>query len=104
MQILDFATGHLMAFATAVALRRQAIEGGSWHVMLSLAQTAAWLRSLGRIEDGFAVSKPDMAPFIETVDSGFGRLSALTHSARLERTRARWTRPSMPPGSHPPNW
>lgn len=104
MQILDFATGHLMAFATAVALRRQAIEGGSWHVMLSLAQTAAWLRSLGRIEDGFAVSKPDMAPFIETVDSGFGRLSALTHSARFERTRARWTRPSMPPGSHPPNW
>ena len=72
--------------------------------MLSLAQTAAWLRSLGRIEDGFAVSKPDMAPFIETVDSGFGRLSALTHSARFERTRARWTWPSMPPGSHPPNW
>jgi len=85
-------------------LRRQAIEGGSWHVMLSLAQTAAWLRSLGRVDNGFAASKPDVAPFIETVDSGFGRLSAFTHSARLERTPAHWNRPSMPPGSHPPRW
>lgn len=104
MQILDFATGHLMAFATAVALRRQAIEGGSWQVTLSLARTAAWLRSLGRVDNGFAASKPDVAPFIETVDSGFGRLSAFTHSARLERTPAHWNRPSMPPGSHPPRW
>lgn len=104
MQILDFATGHLMAFACAVALYRQAIEGGSWHVTLSLAQTAAWLRSLGRVSDGFAVTRPDIAPFVETVDSGFGRLGALTHSAIFERTPARWTRPSMPPGSHPPRW
>ena len=62
MQILDFATGHLMAFASAVALFRQATEGGSWHVTLSLAQTAAWLRSLGRVSNGFAVTRPDIAP------------------------------------------
>ena len=30
--------------------------------------------------------------------------AALTHSAQFERTPARWRRPSVPPGSHPPQW
>ena len=35
---------------------------------------------------------------------GFGELIALRHSAQLARTPARWARPSMPPGTHPPLW
>ncbi len=104
MQILDYATGHLMAFAAATALRRQALEGGSWHVRLSLAQTGHWIRNLGRLENGFAVARPDRAPYLETAASGFGELVALRHSAQLERTPGRWARPSMPPGTHPPIW
>ncbi len=104
MQILDYATGHLMAFAAAAALRRQTIEGGSWHVRLSLAQTGHWIRNLGRVANGFAVARPDRAPYLETAASGFGELVALRHSARLARTPARWGRPSMPPGTHPPIW
>jgi crotonobetainyl-CoA:carnitine CoA-transferase CaiB-like acyl-CoA transferase len=104
MQILDYATGHLMAFAAAVALRRQALEGGSWHVRLSLAQTGHWIRNLGRVANGFAITRPDRAPYLETAASGFGELVALLHSVQLERTPARWARPSMPPGTHPPIW
>ncbi len=104
MQILDYATGHLMAFAAAVALRRQALEGGSWHVRLSLAQTGHWIRNLGRVANGFAVARPDRTPYLEAAASGFGELVALRHSAQLERTPARWVRPSMPPGTHPPIW
>lgn len=104
MQILDYATGHLMAFAAAVALRRQALEGGSWHVRLSLAQTGHWIRNLGRVANGFAIKRPDRAPYLETAASGFGELVAVRHSAQLERTPARWARPSMPPGTHPPIW
>jgi crotonobetainyl-CoA:carnitine CoA-transferase CaiB-like acyl-CoA transferase len=104
MQILDYATGHLMAFAASVALRRQAHEGGSWHVRLSLAQTGHWIRNLGRVENGFAIARPDRAPYLETAASGFGELVALRHSVQLERTPARWARPSMPPGAHPPIW
>ena len=104
MQILDYATGHLMAFAAAAALRRQALEGGSWHLRLSLAQTGRWIRNLGRVENGFAVARPDRAPYLETAASGFGELTALRHSAQLERTPARWARPSMPPGTHLPLW
>ena len=104
MQILDQATGYLIAFGAAAALHRQQREGGSWHVQVSLAQTAHWLRALGRIEDGFAVQPPALEPWLETSASGFGALRALRHSARLSRTPAAWTRPSVPPGHSPAHW
>ena len=104
LQILDYATGHLMAFAAAVALRRQALEGGSWHVRVSLAQTGHWIRGLGRVENGFAIQRPERVPYLETSSSAFGELVALRHSAQLSRTPARWTRPSVPPGAHAAEW
>jgi crotonobetainyl-CoA:carnitine CoA-transferase CaiB-like acyl-CoA transferase len=104
MQILDHATGHLMALAACAALQRQQREGGSWHVQVSLARTGLWLRGLGRVPDGFAVDPPDFTPYLETTDSGFGRLSALRHAAQLSATPTAWERPSMPPGSHPLAW
>ncbi len=104
MQILDQATGYLIAFGAAAALWRQLREGGSWLVEVSLAQTGHWLRQLGRVPGGFEVTPPALAPWIETSDSGFGRLDAIRHSAVLGRTPAAWLRPSMPPGSSQPQW
>lgn len=104
MQILDEATGFLIAMAACAALRRQQLQGGSWHVQVSLAQTGHWLRSLGRVEHGFDIAKPDITRWLEASPSGFGELTAVRHSARLARTPARCARPSMPPGSHPPRW
>jgi hypothetical protein len=106
VQILDYATGFLMAFATQAALYRQANFGGSWHVRLSLARTGLWLRSLGRIADGFTASKPDIASFTETSESGFGKLLAMRHAARFagRELAASNLKPAMPPGSHSPQW
>lgn len=104
MQILDHATGYLMALGISAALCRQQTEGGSWHVQVSLAQTARWLRSLGRIADGFAVGKAELAPFLETTQSGFGQLCAIRHSAILARTPAAWVRACVPPGTDQPTW
>jgi hypothetical protein len=104
MQILDQASGFLIAFGAAAALHRQQREGGSWHVQLSLAQTGHWLRGLGRVADGFAVAKPELAPYLETTPSGFGMLRAVRHSAQLGRTPAAWLRASQRPGSSPPRW
>ena len=104
MQILDYASGHLMAFGASAALLRQMHEGGSWHVRVSLAQTGQWIRSLGRVPGGSAAAWPDRRPYLETTRSGFGELLAVRHSAQLSLTPARWTRPSMPPGTHPPAW
>jgi crotonobetainyl-CoA:carnitine CoA-transferase CaiB-like acyl-CoA transferase len=104
MQILDHATGYLIALGAAAALLRQQNEGGSWQVRVSLAQTGQWLRGLGRVANGFAVTPPDRAPYLEKSSSGFGDLLALRHSAELEQTPAKWVRPSMPPGSHAMGW
>ncbi len=104
MQILDQATGYLMAFGAAAALWRQRREGGSWHVQVSLAQTGHWLRGLGRLERGLHRVPPDFSPYLETTASGFGELCAVRPSARLARTPAGYALASMPPGSSPAVW
>jgi crotonobetainyl-CoA:carnitine CoA-transferase CaiB-like acyl-CoA transferase len=104
MQILDQASGYLIAAMASALVRRQQREGGSWCARVSLAQTAHWVRSLGRVEAGLAAKAPSLEPWLETVDSGFGPLRCVTHSAILSSTPARWTRPSVPPGHSPPHW
>jgi len=104
MQILDEATGYLIAFGAAAALLRQQREGGSWHVQLSLAQTGHWLRQLGRVAHGFAVPAPELEPFLETTASRWGALRGVGHSAQLGRTPAFWRRPSERPGDSLPRW
>jgi crotonobetainyl-CoA:carnitine CoA-transferase CaiB-like acyl-CoA transferase len=106
-QMLDHATGYLMAFGAMMAKARQAREGGSWHVRVSLAQTGRWLWNLGRIEG--AMKRPDLPleaikPYTLAMPSGFGELQAVRHSAILSKTPAFWARPSMPLGTHVPHW
>jgi crotonobetainyl-CoA:carnitine CoA-transferase CaiB-like acyl-CoA transferase len=106
-QMLDHATGYLMAFGAMMARARQSREGGSWHVRVSLAQTGRWLWNLGRVTDGFKtedLQADAVRPFLEEVPSGFGPLQSVGHAARLSKTPAFWARPAMPLGSHPPQW
>jgi hypothetical protein len=105
-QALDHGTGYLMAFAAMTALARRATQGGSWHVRLSLAQTAHWFRQLGRI-DGWARTVPgfdEVRDRLEESDSGFGRLTAVRSAAVMSETPLRWARPSVPLGTHPAAW
>jgi crotonobetainyl-CoA:carnitine CoA-transferase CaiB-like acyl-CoA transferase len=106
-QMLDHATGYLMAFGAMMAKARQSREGGSWHVRVSLAQTGRWLWNLGRVADGFKTGDLQgeaVAAFVEEMPSGFGPLRAVRHSAALSKTGAYWARPAMPLGSNPPQW
>lgn len=106
-QALDHASGTLLAFGTLAALLRRAEEGGSWLVRVSLIGTALWLRRLGRLADGFAVPAPrfeEIGDLLEEGGSGFGQLTALRHSGRLEATPPFWPLPAMPLGSHEPAW
>jgi crotonobetainyl-CoA:carnitine CoA-transferase CaiB-like acyl-CoA transferase len=106
-QMLDHATGYLMAFGAMMAKARQSREGGSWHVRVSLAQTGRWIWNLGRLADGLKIEdlkSEAVRPFVEEVPSGFGPLRSIRHSAQLSKTPAFWARPAMPLGSHPPQW
>jgi crotonobetainyl-CoA:carnitine CoA-transferase CaiB-like acyl-CoA transferase len=106
-QMLDHATGYLMAFGAMMAKARQAREGGSYLVRVSLAQTGRWLWHLGRLADGLKsedLKGETVRPFLQEMPSGFGQLSAVGHSAKLSKTPAAWTRPAMPLGSHAAEW
>jgi crotonobetainyl-CoA:carnitine CoA-transferase CaiB-like acyl-CoA transferase len=104
LQILDYAAGYLLAFAVQAALLKQAGEGGSWHVQVSLAGVGRWLRGLGRVPQGVQAVRPALEPYVEEVDSGFGRLRVLRHAARFSATPVHWRRPAVPPGSHAAVW
>jgi crotonobetainyl-CoA:carnitine CoA-transferase CaiB-like acyl-CoA transferase len=106
-QILDHATGYLMAFGAMMAKARQSQEGGSWHVRLSLAQTGKWIWDLGRVADGLKAEDlkgEAIQPFLEAAPSGFGSLQGIGHAAQLSRTPAFWARPAVPLGTDTPQW
>jgi crotonobetainyl-CoA:carnitine CoA-transferase CaiB-like acyl-CoA transferase len=106
-QMLDHATGYLMAYGAMMAKARQSREGGSWHVRVSLAQTGRWLWNLGRVADGLKtedLKRDAVTAFIEETASGFGPLQAVSHAAVLSKTPAFWARPAMSLGSHPAQW
>ncbi|SRR5579871_2670127 len=106
-QMLDHATGYLMAFGAMMAKARQAREGGSWHVRVSLAQTGRWIWNLGRLTDG--LKAPDFTeettrPFMQETASGFGPTLAVSHAAKLSKTPAFWARPAVPLGTDRAEW
>jgi len=106
-QALDHATGYLLAFGTIMARIRQASEGGSWLVRVSLAATGRWIWNLGRVEGGFSCplpSRDEVADLLEDSPSPFGAMRAVRHAAQLSATPAGWLRPSVPLGTHPPIW
>ena len=98
----DYVSGYLAAYGAMVALARRAVEGGSWHVTASLAQTAMWFQQ-----------QPDITPtedealppqLLQETDTAFGRLRHLRPVARMSHTPPQWTLPAAPLGSHVPAW
>jgi crotonobetainyl-CoA:carnitine CoA-transferase CaiB-like acyl-CoA transferase len=106
-QALDHGAGYLLAFGALTALRRRMLEGGSWHVQVSLARTGRWIRDLGRVANGFAVAAPkadDVVDLLECTDTVWGRLHAVRHAAALSETPVRWDRAVVPLGADPAVW
>ena len=103
MQILDYASGFLMAFGTQAALLRRACEGGSWHVAVSLLHTANWLRRMGRtpVSTEIAANLKDQ---LRAFPCAQGELRAMPHAAEFSRTPPEWVRPSVPVGTHQARW
>jgi crotonobetainyl-CoA:carnitine CoA-transferase CaiB-like acyl-CoA transferase len=106
-QALDHASGYLLAFGVLMARMRQASQGGSWLVRVSLAATGRWIWNLGRLENGFSCALPsrdDVADLLEERQSPFGLMRGVRHAAQLAATPAGWTRPAVPLGNDPPVW
>jgi len=110
VSVLDYASGYLMAFGAMAALGRRVREGGSYHVRVSLVQTAHWLKALGRVDatdvpvDALLPNDPLVAQRLIESDTPFGRLQHLAPVVALSETPPYWARPAVPLGTHAPVW
>lgn len=103
----DYTTGYLAACGAMAALNRRALHGGSYHVQVSLAQTANWLYSFGfnkqtNAAEGFGPQL--VAPFMTSSNSGFGKLHHLGPILTMSETPPRWEQVTVPLGSHIASW
>lgn len=110
-QALDHASGYFLATGIIAALYKQLTEGGSYEVNVSLAGTMKFLRSLGQHDgrSGFSGEKyKDQeslpADLLEVRDSGFGKIRALRHSAKIDGLDVGWDIMPEPLGSGQAVW
>ena len=104
MQILDMASAFLLAFGAEAALLRQRQEGGSWLVQVSLARTALWLRSLGRVEHGFDAPHARLRRAHRDRRLGLRPARGDPAGHRLLGHPGRYARPSVRPGTDRLAW
>lgn len=102
VQALDHATGWLAAAGIMEAVRAQVAEGGTRHVRVALARTAAWLDSLGCKDP--AGEMPEVSDLLEKVDSQFGELTRVKMPGELPGENPFWIHASHLPGSEPLSW
>ena len=108
-QAIDYVSGYLGAFGAIEALRRRAVEGGTWLVRLSLAQTGLWISSLGRNPEADVRSRKvpdenDLADILIDSRTPFGIIHHPRPVLGLSETPPFWQRPAVPLGTHPPAW
>jgi len=101
----DYTTGYLTALGVMAALYRRAREGGSWHVRTSLVQTAMWFQRLrARYDAAAATGVGDIAALLDVTETPFGRVHHLAPIVEMSSTPPRWAFPTVPVGTHPPEW
>lgn len=106
--INDYVTGYLGAVGAGAALVRRAIEGGSWHVTVSLTRSAMWSGSLGLVDPAEAGCDADhrlCEPLPYDTPTPLGDLHMLAPPVRFSHTPPGWPDPVLVPrGSSRPEW
>src|SRR6516165_3464963 len=91
--ICDNVVGWLGTIGILAALRRRAVEGGSYRVTVSLTRTLLWLYSLGIFDKAYAQATAgssdehaDIAPDLFTAETPLGTYQGMTDQVILSRT------------------
>jgi hypothetical protein len=103
-QLLDHATGYLVAAAALLALRRQRTEGGTPHTRLALIATAAWLQGLARSVDAAGVEPIDPSPYLVEVPSRAVVLTLARPPGTVGGRPLTWPKPAPAYGAAVASW
>ena len=108
--ICDNVMGWLGTVGILAALRRRAVEGGSYRVTVSLSRTVLWLLSLGIFEKDYARATAgssdehaNIAPDLFTAETPLGTYQGIAEML-LSRTPDRFRTVLVPRGSSKPEW
>jgi crotonobetainyl-CoA:carnitine CoA-transferase CaiB-like acyl-CoA transferase len=109
--ICDNVVGWLGTVGVLEALRRRAVQGGSYRVVVSLTRTVLWLLSLGIFDKSYAQETAGsteehtyIAPDLFTAETPLGTYQGLADPAVLSRTRGSFRTVLAPRGSSRPEW
>ncbi len=109
--ICDNVVGWLGTVGVLQALRRRAIEGGSYRVVVSLTRTVLWLLSMGIFDKAYARETADttdehkyVAPDLFSAETPLGTYQGMTDQAILSRTPGVFRTVLVPRGSSKPEW
>lgn len=109
--ICDNVVGWLCTVGVLQALRRRAVEGGSYRVVVSLTRTVLWLLSLGVFDKAYAQATAGstdehrrIPPDLFTAETPLGTYQGMTDQVVLSRTPGSFRTVLVPRGSSKPEW
>jgi crotonobetainyl-CoA:carnitine CoA-transferase CaiB-like acyl-CoA transferase len=109
--ICDNVVGWLGTIGMLAALRRRAVEGGSYRVTVSLTRTVLWLISLGIFDKAYAQATAGssdepayVAPDLFTAETPLGTYQGMTDQVVMSRTPGSFRTVLVPRGSSKPEW
>ncbi|QMU77746.1 carnitine dehydratase [Streptacidiphilus sp. PB12-B1b] len=111
MVVNDYIVAWLLTAGIVQALRRRAVEGGSYRVHVSLTRAALWIIGLGLFDreyaHGVAGSGGDHAypdPETFTARTPLGVYQGVTDQVRMSQTPGAYRQVLLPRGSCPAEW
>ena len=103
----DYITGYLGAYGTLLALARRAREGGSYHVRVSLCQTAMMIYRQGKfinLPEDLTLKPSEIDALRIETQSHLGDIGHLGPVLDLSVTKPYWALPTPELGSSRPIW
>ena len=107
----DYAMAWLSFLGVAAALRRRAIEGGSYRIRMSLVRLSIWLLELGIFDKAYAhkIGHADgehafLPPETFTADTPLGHYQGVTDQVVMSRTPGKFREVLVPRGASRPEW
>ena len=109
--ICDNVVGWLGTVGVLAALRRRAVEGGSYKVVVSLTRTVLWQLSLGIFDRVYAHTAAgeseehtNVAPDLFTAETPLGTYQGLDEQVYLSKSPGSYRTVIVPRGSNKPEW
>jgi len=105
--VCDYTTGYNGAYGVLLALARRAREGGSYHVRVSLCQSAMFIQRQGQVaipDPKIDIADEELEAIMEAEDTGYGPLKHLKPIIKMPKTPPYWERPAPALGADSPVW